>query len=213
VTEAYPPLGVSVETPRLELLGATDELLYELLPTVRAGVVSAEENPFDDPISLYDESPQREWRWLRGIWKGRASVGPGFWRLYFVVRVDGELVGMQDLLGLEFGTYGTVASFSWLAPGARGHGLGAEMRSAILHLAFAGMGAREATSDAFLDNASSNRVSEKAGYVRNGVEWATRRGQPAQLQRWVLPRRTWLDRQRDDIRLSGVEECRKVLGI
>jgi RimJ/RimL family protein N-acetyltransferase len=213
VSEAYPPLGVSVETPRLKLLGATDERLYELLPTVRAGVVSADESPFDDPISLYDESPHREWRWLRGIWKGRASVGPDYWRLYFVVSVEGKLVGMQDLLGLEFGTYGTVASFSWLAPDARGRGLGAEMRSAILHLAFAGLDAQEASSDAFLDNAASNRISQEAGYLPNGLEWVTRRGQPAQLQRWVLSRGTWASRQRDDIRLSGVEECRKVLRV
>jgi RimJ/RimL family protein N-acetyltransferase len=164
-------------------------------------------------MSLYDESPEREWRWLRAIWAGRGSVSSGFWRLYFVVRVDDELVGMQDLVGVEFAKYRTVTSFSWLKPSARRRGLGAEMRSAILHLAFAGLGAREASSDAFLDNVASNRVSEKAGYLSNGREWATRRDQPALLQKWILSRETWASTQRDDIRLSGVEECKKVLGL
>jgi hypothetical protein len=44
--------------------------------------------PFDDPMSLYEDSPQREWRWRRRIWAGRARVDPQFWRCYFVVMVD-----------------------------------------------------------------------------------------------------------------------------
>jgi hypothetical protein len=55
------------------LLGATDGLLYQLLPALRAGIVADAESPFDDPMSLYADSPQREWRWLRTIWAGRVS--------------------------------------------------------------------------------------------------------------------------------------------
>ena len=205
----YPPLNVSIETPRLKLLGATDDLLYRLLPAVRAGVVSPEESPFDDPMSLYAESPEREHRWLRGIWAGRGVVSPNFWRLYFVVMVDNELVGMQDLVGVDFASYGTVASFSWLKSDIRAHGLGTEMRAAILHLAFAGLGAREASSEGFLDNHASNRVSAKSGYQPNGLAWASRRGQAAQMQRWVLPRAVWEETQRDDISMSGIDECRE----
>ncbi len=84
-TSSYPPLNVQVRTPRLALLGATDELLERLVPVVRKGVVTAPPWPFDDPISFYEESPEREWRWLRGVWAGRAKVGDGSWRLYFVV--------------------------------------------------------------------------------------------------------------------------------
>lgn len=106
---------------------------------------------FDDPISFYADSPQREWQWRRGIRAGRARLSPDSWRLYFAVLVDGEPVGMQDLIGTHFTRFGTVSSFSWLAPGRRGQGLGKEMRAAILQLAFAGLGAREAGSDAFVD--------------------------------------------------------------
>ncbi|KFU80026.1 Protein N-acetyltransferase, RimJ/RimL family [Amycolatopsis lurida] len=208
---AYPPLNVQVHTPRLSLLGATDELLERLVPTVRKGVVTEPPWPFDDPASLYEDSPQREWRWLRGIWRGRGQVTESQWRLYFAVVVDGEPVGMQDLIGIDFATFGTVTSFSWLDPDLRGRGLGKEMRQAVLQLAFEGFGAREASSDAFFDNQASNGVSQALGYEPNGVTWDTRRGEPAQLKQWRLLRDHW--RRRDDIELVAVRECLPVLGI
>lgn len=209
----YPPLNVQVHTPRLSLLGATDELLEQLLPVVREGVATAPPWPFDDPMSLYKDSPEREWAWLRAIWRGRAKVGDDFWRLYFVVVADGEPVGMQDLVATDFPVYGAVTTFSWLGPGARGRGLGKEMRQAILHLAFAGFGAQAAGSDAFFDNHASNRVSQALGYQRNGSDWATRRGEVAELHRYRLTREQWSRTRRDDIELVGVAECRPVLGL
>ena len=213
MTSLYAPLDMSIRTPRLSLLGATDDLLSQLLPAVRAGVASVDEAPFDDPMSLYADNPERELRWIRSIWSGRASVSPDFWRLYFVVVVDGRVVGMQDLIGLNFDRFGTVTSFSWLAAGARGQGFGTEMREAILHLAFTGMNAREAESEAFFDNPASNRVSEKLGYETNGLSWASRRGENAQLQRWRLTRESWQLHRRDDIELSGVGATLSVLGL
>lgn len=212
-SSAYPPLNVQVHTPRLSLLGATDELLERLVPTVRKGVVTEPPWPFDDPASLYEDGPEREWRWLRGIWLGRGRVNESQWRLYFVVVVDGEPVGMQDLIGIDFATFGTVTTFSWLDPDLRGRGLGKEMRQAVLHLAFEGIGARESSSDAFFDNHASNRVSQALGYVPNGVTWDTRRGEPARIKQWLLTREQWAERRRDDIELVAVRECLPVLGI
>ena len=210
---AYPPLNVQVHTPRLSLLGATDELLERLVPVVRKGVVTEPPWPFDDPMSLYKDSPDREWGWLRGVWAGRAKVSDSFWRLYFVVVVDGEPVGMQDLISSEFSAFGKVDTFSWLGPDVRGRGLGKEMRQAVLHLAFEGLGAREAASDAFVDNHVSIRVSQALGYQPNGIDWATRRGDAAELNRWRLTREQWSMGRRDDIELVGVAECLPVLGI
>ena len=210
---AYPPLNVQVHTPRLSLLGATDELLERLVPTVRKGVATEPPWPFDDPISLYEDSPEREWRWLQGVWRGRGRVSASSWRLYFVVVIDGEPVGMQDLIGIDFATFGTVTTFSWLSPDVRGGGFGKEMRQAVLHLAFEGLGAREASSDAFVDNRASNRISEALGYVPNGVSWDTRRGEPAQIKCWRLTREQWAKQRRDDIELVAVADCLPVLGI
>jgi len=213
MSHPYPPLGLSVRTPVLTLAAATDSLLEQLLPVVRAGVVGPGPLPFDDPMSLYDDSPQREWRWLRGTWAGRARVSPEFWRLYFVVLVDDEPVGIQDLIATDFDKFGTVDTFSWLGPDSRGRGIGREMRAAVLHLAFAGLGAREASSEAFHDNQASNRVSEALGYEPNGSNWATRRGDAAQLNRWRLSRERWEANRRTDIELTGVAECLPVLGL
>jgi RimJ/RimL family protein N-acetyltransferase len=212
-TSSYPPLNVQVHTPRLSLLGATDDLLERLVPVVRAGVVTTPPWPFDDPMSLYEDSPDREWRWLRAVWSGRGRVSDSFWRLYLVVVVDGEPIGVQDLIATDFSAFGTVHTFSWLSADARGQGLGTEMRHAVLHLAFEGLGAQHAGSDAFIDNDASNHVSQALGYQRNGVDWATRRGEAGQLKRWTLSREQWSTRRRDDIDLIGVAECRPVLGI
>lgn len=210
----YAPFHVTVSTARLELRGATDELLDELAPLVHAGETAAEPAPYDDPISLYEPEPDRRVaKWLQGIWRGRGQVGPESWRLYFVVIVDGRAVGMQDLIGTEFATHGMVTSFSWLSAEVRGQGLGAEMRHAVLHLAFEGFGATEARSDAFVDNLGSNGVSRALGYELNGTTWATRRGERALLQCWRLTRSAWQDRRREDIELSGVEACRRTLGV
>jgi RimJ/RimL family protein N-acetyltransferase len=202
-----------VHTPRLSLMGATDDLLEQLLPVVRKGVVTEPPWPFDDPMSLYKDSPEREWAWLRRVWAGRSKVGDEFWRLYFVVVVDGEPVGMQDLIATDFSDFGIVTTFSWLGPDARGRGLGKEMRQAVLHLAFDGLGAQAAHSDAFIDNHASNRISQVLGYQPNGSDWATRRGEPAELHRYRLTREQWSLRRREDIELVGVAECRPVLGL
>ena len=203
----YPPLQIRVKTPRLELVGADDEMLAALAPLVRDGKVFAEPAPYDDPMSFYESDPDvRVSRWLQSVWRGRGRFSPSDFRLAFAVLVDGEAVGMQDLIAEKFDSCGTFASFSWLSTDVRGRGLGTEMRSALLHLAFAGLGAREAGSDAFVDSIGSNKVSEALGYERNGVDWDIRRGEPGRIQRWRLTRSAWETRRRNDIELSGVED-------
>jgi RimJ/RimL family protein N-acetyltransferase len=208
----YAPLQIRVKTPRLELVGASDEMLAALAPLVRDGKVFAEPAPYDDPMSFYESDPAaRVSKWLQSVWRGRGRFGPSEFRLAFAVLVDSEAVGMQDLIAEKFDTCGTVLSFSWLSTDVRGRGLGTEMRTAMLHLAFAGLGAREAASDAFADNIGSNRVSEALGYERNGVEWDIRRGEPGLIQRWRLTREAWEASRRDDIELSGVADFLELL--
>lgn len=210
----YPAFGVHVVTPRLELRAATDDLLEQLSPLVREGKAAAHPPPYDDPMSLYEHDPElRVQRWLQGIWRGRGRVEPDSWRLYFAVLLDGETVGMQDLIGDRFSTLGTVTTFSWLSVDVRSKGVGTEMREAALHLAFDGLGAQEAHSDAFVDNAGSNAVSRALGYAENGTDWDTRHNQPALLQRWRLTRDAWLRARRSDIEVHGVAGCKRLLSI
>lgn len=180
----------------------------------QGGKADATPDPYDDPISLYEPDPDvRVARWLQGIWRGRGSVSSDFWRLYFVVVVANEPVGMQDVIGQQFDLFRSASTFSWLSADLRGRGLGREMREAVLHLAFAGLDAVEAVSDAFLDNGGSTGVSTALGYERNGTTWDSRRGAPAVIQRWRLPANVWKARRRNDIELDGVADCRQTLGI
>lgn len=209
----YPPFDVRIVTPKVELVGATDDLLAELVPAVRDGKATADPPPWDDPSSFYEpDADRRVQGWLRGVWRGRGTLTPERWRLHFVVLLDGEAVGMQDLIGDEFDTFGTVESSSWISTDVRERGVGTETRAAILHLAFEGLGAEEAHSEAALDNVGSNRISERLGYERNGTSWATHQGKPVLGQRWRIDREMWERHRRDDITLSGVEACRSMLG-
>jgi RimJ/RimL family protein N-acetyltransferase len=208
----YPLLGVRVSTPALELRGATDELLDQLAEVVRAGKTHADPAPYDDPSSFYEPDPDlRVAKWLRAVWRRRGNVEPDSWRLNFVVMVDSRPVGEQTLTGVNFSSLGTVTTFSWLSADERRRGLGREMRAAILHLAFDGLGAKEAASDAFIDNHGSNAISQGLGYEPNGSDWATRQGEPALLNRWRLTRDHWERRRRNDIRLHNIEACHALL--
>lgn len=164
-------------------------------------------------MSLYEDNPWRERKWLQAIWPGCGNVRPDSRRLCLVVLLAGQAAGVQDPIGVDFDTCKTGSSFSWLAPGLRQWGLGRETRAAALHLALQGLGAQEAASEAFFDNGTSNRVFEVMGYRPNGTAWATQRGEPALLNRWRLERDAGEAGRRNDIGLIGVEECKPVLYI
>lgn len=208
----FAPFGLQVITPKLTLAVATDEHLAQLAAHVHAGHAMSSPLPYDDPISFYEDDPDiRVRKWLEAAWRNRGSFSSESWRLSFAVIVDGKPIGMQDVISSRFSTLGTLASFSWLSAVERRKGLGREMRSAILQLAFAGLNATEAHSDAFVDNVGSNRVSESLGYERNGMDWDTRRGTPAQLQRWRIDRAQWEKVRRDDIEIVGLEPVKAAL--
>ena len=65
----------------------------------------------------------------------------------------------------------------------------------------------------FLDNGASNAISRSLGYKENGLDWATRRGQPFQLQRWVLARACWETIQRTDITLVITWDGKNINGV
>ena len=77
------------------------------------------------------------------------------WHLPMAVVVDGDIVGVQAMLAEQFAVLRTVSTGSWLGRRYQGKGIGTEMRRAMLHLAFAGLGAEHALSRAFIDNDAS----------------------------------------------------------
>src|SRR5262249_10478821 len=76
----------------------------------------------------------------------------------------GRVIGMQGIEAEHFAERRTVSTGSWLGRRWQGRGFGTEMRSAVLELAFSGLGAEVARSGAISGNPQSLGVSRKLGY-------------------------------------------------
>jgi RimJ/RimL family protein N-acetyltransferase len=212
-TNVYWPLfDLVVKTPRLQLRYATDDLLLELCD-VAGDVLGEGPRPFDGNATFYDRTVTGRRRWLAGQWSARARCSPSWWVLVFAVVVDGHAVGTQEITGVDFPLVRTIDSFSWLTRAAQGEGIGKEMRAAALHLAFDGLGAERANSDAFEDNARSLGVSRALAYEPNGTLLAAREGEVAPMSRLLLTREAWLARRRTDLVIEGLEPAKAFLGL
>ena len=210
---AWPLFGLVVSTPRLTLRYATDADLHQLALFRRGRVLVPGEEPFDGESTFYSDSPFTVWKAVAGEWGARSRTTPEWWHLSFAVIVAGEIVGQQNITAIDFRRLRTVNSFSFLAREHRGQGLGREMRAAVLHLAFAGLGAQRAESDAFADNQASLAVSRSLGYEPNGTMLGTRPSGPATMIRNLLTRETWSANRRRDVQIEGLKPCLALLGL
>lgn len=86
------------------------------------------------------------------------------------------MVGIQDVGARGFAVTRQVGTGSWLGWDHQGKGIGTEMRAAVLHLAFEGLGAVVAVSEALEGNTASERVSERLGYRSSGIDLVEARG-------------------------------------
>src|SRR5271165_420464 len=186
----WPLAGLRLRTQRLELRLPTERDLDELASLAARGVHDPEVQPFAFPWT--DAPPADRARGtLQYHWSRRAAWQPEKWSLDLVVVRDGEVVGTQGVGATDFAILREVSTGSWLGQVHQGQGIGTEMRAAVLHLAFAGLGACYATSGAFTDNVASQGVSRKLGYVDDGIERHVRRGKAATVLRLRLDRETW----------------------
>ena len=209
----WPLFDLEIRTPRLSLRYANDEDLQRLALFRGEDVIGGREPPFDGESSFYMAQPASYWKALTGEWGARGRTSPEWWHLSFAVLVDGEVVGQQNITGPEFRRLRTVNSFSFLARSHQGRGIGKEMRAAVLHLAFAGLGALRAESDAFADNSASLGVSRSLGYEPNGTMLAPRPTGTALMCRYLLTLESWERTRRDDIEVSGLERSLPLLGL
>jgi RimJ/RimL family protein N-acetyltransferase len=204
----WPLFGLEVRTPRLSLRYPSDADLAAL-GALSGDIHDPDEMPFNVAWSRRPDGV-RERSILQYHWRARSLWTPEDWELLLVAVVDGAVVGTQGMEGTHWGARRTVATGSWLHRPRQGQGLGTEMRHAVLHLAFAGLGARRAETDAFAWNRASQGVTEKLGYRRNGDHLAPglEPGDPPRLTlAYVLDRETWAARRRDDIEVVGLEPC------
>ncbi|WP_405509276.1 GNAT family N-acetyltransferase [Streptomyces cyaneofuscatus] len=208
----WPLHGLRIRTPRLELRLPDEALLDELASVGSGGVHAPDRMPFIVPWT--DGEPDEVGR---ATYQHVLSTIAGWtakdWHLSLAVLHDGEVVGRQDVMGRKFGVRREVMTGSWLGLPHQGRGIGTEMRAAALHLAFEGLGARYAVSDARTDNAGSLGVSRRLGYEPDGRQIEVIRGEAVTLQRVRLDRAGWEKHRSVDVTVEGLDACRADFGV
>jgi RimJ/RimL family protein N-acetyltransferase len=208
----WPLFDLEVHTPLVTLRYPDDALMIELATLIGKGIHDPDEMPFALPWT--DEaSPSRDWNSYRYWWRTRAELSPDAWTIDFAVVLDGRIAGATGLSSKHFRALRTFETGSWLGKEFQGRGVGKEMRAATLHLGFAGLGAEEATTTAFADNARSLGVTRSLGYEPNGRARMLQRDRPGESLRFRMTRSHWETIRRDDIELVGVEPCLPLLGL
>ncbi|MCU1589951.1 MAG: GCN5-related protein N-acetyltransferase [Frankiales bacterium] len=209
----WPFFDLVIQTPRLTLRYPDDHRAAALMDlAASAGVHDPGYMPFSVPWTRF-EPPYLQRQGMQHYWRMRAELQPESWDIPFAVYDGDELVGIQALGAKAFAVTGTVGTGSWLAKPVQGKGIGKEMRAAVLHLAFEGLGAERAVTSAFADNTRSIGVTTSLGYQDNGWEVDDREGTAVRHLRYVLERAAWVMRRRDDITFAGLDPCMPVLGI
>jgi RimJ/RimL family protein N-acetyltransferase len=108
----------------------------------------------------------------------------------------------------------TVETASWLATAWQGRGVGKAMRLAVLALAFDGLGALAAETEAWHFNAASLGVSRSVGYADNGVTLHTHGDRVAEMVRMRMTRDAWTARHTGHgVTIDGLEGCRYLFGV
>lgn len=210
-TDHWPLFGLRLSTPRLELRLPADAELAALADLAAEGVHDPDRMPFAVP---WTDLPPRER--ARSVvqhhWLQLGNWSPGNWTLNLAVFEHARVVGQQAIAARDYATLREVDTGSWIGLRHQGRGIGTEMRAAVLHLAFAGLDATDATSGAFADNSPSLRVSEKLGYEPDGIRRLTVRGKATVQRRVRLSRAKWESLQRTTVGIDGLTPCLPLLG-
>lgn len=206
----FPPLGVHVTCGPLELRGIGTAEVLALIDVVRDGVHAPEEMPFGFP---WTDAPREEIprNYLQWWWRELATWTPEAWSLNLCALWNGEVVGVQSVSTRDFPTVRYGETGSWLGRRFHGQGIGTAMRQAMCAFLFDELDFEFITSSAVLGNAASLRISEKLGYLDNGLDWSTPRHERVSMRRLLLLPE---DFQRGDpITVEGADALRRFLGI
>jgi len=208
----WPLADLWLQTADLELRWPSLADLEALADLAAAGVHDPEVQPF--MVAWTDASPEERARGtLQYHWSSWGSWKPSDWMLELVVIRDGVVVGSQGVGGRDFPVLREVHTGSWLGRSYQGQGIGTQMRAAVLHLAFEGLGAQCAVSAAFEDNPASLGVSRKLGYRDDGIEWHLVRGRPALTRRLRLERAGWQASRTIPVQIHGLPPCLPLFGL
>ncbi len=202
-----PLYGLRVRTPRLELRLPTEAELVELYELAAAGIHPPEEMPF--AVAWTDELTQEAF--LAHHHSLRQGWSKECWTLELGTWTDGRLVGTQGIGAEHFARDRVVGSGSWVGRAHQGRGIGTEMRTAVIELAFWHLRAEAVTSAVFEANAASRRVSEKLGYRTTGQDTLSPRGTPQPHLHVRLDRVDWAGAS-FEVLVDGMEPCLPLFG-
>lgn len=207
---SWPLAGLRLSTGELTLRPVTEpdlDLLGALLP---------------DDVELDPDAPrpfaltgraERAMVLRQGYWRHVGAWTPSAWRLPMIAFRGGIAVGVQELEGIhDFLRTRTVDSSSWLIRSARGRGTGKVMRSAVLALAFDGLLAEAAVTEAWHDNVASLGVSRSLGYADAGEHQRPRGEGTDRMVALRLDREAWLSAPRSRVQIDGLAACRHLFG-
>ncbi|KAA5833563.1 GNAT family N-acetyltransferase [Saccharopolyspora hirsuta] len=212
LVDHFPLVGLRLTTPRLELRLPSPDELAELAALAAEGVHDPAVMPFSVPWT--DHPPEQvALNVLQHYWRQLGSWTPRDWSLNLTVFHGGVVVGQQSMSAEDLAITRQVGTGSWLGQRHQGQGIGTEMRAAVLHLAFACLGAEEAVSAAIEENAASLAVSRKLGYQPNGRRRQVARGALVIEQRLRLTRADWERHRTVPVEVEGLEPCLLLLGI
>ncbi|RFS85152.1 N-acetyltransferase [Actinomadura spongiicola] len=212
LVDHFPLLGLRLNTPRLELRLPSPDELAALAELAAEGIHDPGTMPFavpwtDQPSADVARSVvQHHWFQL-GTWD------PRDWTLNLTVFHDGVPVGVQSVNARDLAITREVGTGSWLGRRHQGRGIGTEMRAAVLHLAFTGLGAEDATSAAFEENLASQAVSRKLGYRSDGLHRRVVRGGRVTDSRLRLGRADWERHRATPVTVHGLAPCLPLLGV
>jgi RimJ/RimL family protein N-acetyltransferase len=209
----WPLFDLRVVTPRVELRYPDDGTIAALAELASRGVHDPATMPFGIPWTDAPTGGPLERSSMQFLWRSRTDWTPAKWDLPFAVFRDGELVGVQSIGAHDYATRRSFETGSWLGRPFQGQGLGTEMRAAILHFGFVGLGAEAAHTSAWHDNEPSLAVTRRLGYEPNGEAFEVRRGERDRQLAFRLTRADWAARQRDDIDIEGLAGCQVFFGL
>ena len=197
-----------MRTPLLELrLPTLDDLV--VLAEIGAEGIYEPGDLHTGPVAGWTDqpSPGFERSLVQHHFRTLADWDPWHWLFAPVVVHNNRVIGTQDAEAEDFPVARSVTTAAWLGRAWQGRRLGREMREAMLHLVFEGLGAEVAYDQVWEENAAALSISHSLGYRPNGTEVRARGNDAALLVNMALDRSDWELRRREDVEITGLEPC------
>ena len=209
----WPLFGLTVTRGSVTLRLPTDDEAACLAGVAADGVHAEGERPFLTPWTERGARSRSRFV-LQERWRDLADWQVDAWRLGLGVFVDDEPIGVVTLRARDFPVAREVTTSSWLGLEHQGRGHGTTARIGVLALAFDHLGAVEAITEVFQDNAASQGVSRKLGYRPDGISRDVRDGEVVVSDRLRLGRADWeASRHGEGVSVTGLDPCGSLFGL